>query len=261
MQHSGQKLLRGQVGERRAPRAQQLQHSLPRVVPQEIDAQRQLPVLGSGAARNIKRRGAGHAGLGELQLAAPLAERLFSALETDAAVRPNALQRAGILRCGQQLHQRRAQRGGLVAERLQKLVPVPYAAKLAARSAAAGDYQPVRVQRAAIVFYLISAVRAQNFARNNAGAQLHSGTVQREAQHVQFFQRGADKIRVLTMIILRRGSGVRQVAAAVSSREQLSPDALLPLQQHHASAPVLRRSQRRHHARRPAAYNNNCLHS
>ena len=71
-----------------------------------------------------------------------------------------------------------------MAERLQKLVPVPYAAKLAARSAAAGDYQPVRVQRAAIVFYLISAVRAQNFARNNAGAQLHSGAVQREAQHV-----------------------------------------------------------------------------
>ena len=76
----------------------------------------------------------------------------------------------------------------------------------------------------------------------------------------KLLQGGADKVRLLPVVMRRGRAGVGQVAAAVAGGQELAADALLPLQQQHLVLGILRGGQRGENAGGAAADDKHSFH-
>ena len=231
-----------------------------------------------------------------MKLALGGADRVPVPLQDDAPIRADALERAHKLRLRPDLHKARPQRRAVVAQHFQQHIARLRSAELPPGAAARRNDQPVAV--IALPGHgprLIAARLLFDLADLAAAHDRHARRVQRKAQdihdavrligegidpsarlrdrykaeppefrqrrfHAPCPERRQGKFRLLAVIVLRPQLPVGQIAASVSRRQQLPPDARLPLQQRDAVRRITRRRERRRHSTGAAADNQH-LHS
>ena len=288
MHRAGQHLFARERGRELAPRLQKRQKFRRAVFAQQVECHGLPLAAAAGCARDLEYGGTGHALFRKLHLARAAREHLAALRERHARIGAHALECARIGRLGRQLHERGVQRRAPVTEALQQGVAVAHAAGLRPGDAAARDddalggklpalrlddeaaplsahgrHGVARVQgdvrlrerKAQHVHDAVGRVRE----RVHAPARLGHGqkTVRGEPVERRCGRKGREcargKLRLRAVVVFGRGTGVRQVAAAVSGHGELASHARLPLKEQDLIFRGFGGGQRGHHAGRARA--------